>query len=274
MENSPKTIKSPDINSNDVSIDLIKENKKDSISKPVVKVQPAQISSTTNNNNINAIPDTDDKKKVETRKPKEFNKKTTLNTTASGEQSVLTLIKKHNKDSEDKEMIDLSLQKHFFLKVLEKNARNEIVKEMSLFKVDKGATLFEQNSNGNYFYIVKEGELKLSINNIHLKNFCKGDSFGELALLHNSPRSGTVIAETETKLWCMERKNFRKIIDHINGLNHKDNKKYIASIPFLSKYKLNYNIDQLDNDQKTILSQNLLKEYFEKDSYIVKSKLI
>lgn len=166
-----------------------------------------------------------------TRKPKIVSVKA-VNTV--GETAVLKLIKKHNRDSEDKEMIDSSLQRHFFLKVLEKNARNEIIKEMSLHSIDKGATLFEQDSVGNFFFIVKEGQLSLYLNNKRLKGFKSGESFGELALLHNAPRSGTVRADTDGKLWCMERKNFKKIVDHINGLNHSDNKKYIASIPFLS----------------------------------------
>jgi len=43
--------------------------------------------------------------------------------TVNMEASLLKLIKKHNKDSEDKELIDSCLQKHFFFRILEKNAR-------------------------------------------------------------------------------------------------------------------------------------------------------
>jgi len=99
--------------------------------------------------------------------------------------------------------------------------RNEIIKEMSLYSIDQHSVLFQ-------------GEFSLYLNNKKIKVFKIGDSFGELALLHNAPRSGTVRADTFGKLWCMERKNFKKIIDHINTLNHQENKKYIAQIPFLS----------------------------------------
>ncbi len=106
---------------------------------------------------------------------------------------------------------------------------------MSLYIIGSNILLFEQESNGNYFYIVKEGELSLIINKNQVKTFKSGDSFGELALLHNAPRSGTVKTNTEVKVWAMERKSFRKIIDHINTINHQENKNYIASIQFLSK---------------------------------------
>ncbi len=105
---------------------------------------------------------------------------------------------------------------------------------MSLYSIEAGATLFEQNQNGNYFYIVKLGELALLINNVPKKTLKVGDSFGELALLQGSVRSATIKATTAVKVWCMERKNFRKIMDHIINLNHLENKKYIASIPILS----------------------------------------
>lgn len=187
------------------------------------------------NDNTNGK-DTKELKEVE-RKGKHPSKKIAPKVTI-GEHAVLVLVKKHNKESEDKEMIDLCLQKHFFLKVLEKNARTEIIKEMSLFSVEPNSILFEQGGSGNYFFIVKEGELTLTINDKLIKSFVKGDSFGELALLHNAPRSGTVkTKETGTKLWAMERRNFRKIIDHINNLNHKENNKYINTIPFLSNIK-------------------------------------
>jgi len=112
--------------------------------------------------------------------------------------------------------------------------RIEIMKEMSLYSIEKGCTLFEQGASGNFFYIVKEGELGLFVNKKRIKSIKHGESFGEMALLHNCARSATIRAETLVKVWSMERKSFRKIIDHINGLNHQDNKKYIASIPFLS----------------------------------------
>ena len=48
---------------------------------------------------------------------------TNTSISASSEATLLKLIKKHNKDSEDKELIDNCLQKHFFLRILDKCAR-------------------------------------------------------------------------------------------------------------------------------------------------------
>ena len=104
---------------------------------------------------------------------------------------------------------------------------------MSLYLIEKDKVIFDQNDNGNFFYIIKEGEVAIFINDIFIKTLSDGESFGELSLLHNSPRSATIKTNTEVKVWCMERKNFRKIVDHINYINHLETEKYIASIPFL-----------------------------------------
>ena len=38
-----------------------------------------------------------------------------------------------------------------------------------------------------------------------------GDAVGELALLYNSPRAATVVADTELKVWALSRSDYRRI---------------------------------------------------------------
>lgn len=132
---------------------------------------------------------------------------------------------------------------------------------MSLYSVDSGTILFEQGQDGNYFYIIKEGSISVHINGIKVNTMKAGQSFGEMALIHSAPRSATVICESHLKIWCMERRNFRKIVDHINSLNHTEIKKYLMTIPVLGN---------MDSETRSILSHKLLKETFEKDVCIVK----
>jgi signal-transduction protein with cAMP-binding, CBS, and nucleotidyltransferase domain len=136
---------------------------------------------------------------------------------------------------------------------------------MSLCSVQAGSIIFAQGSLGNFFYILKEGQVDLIINNNHIKTLTEGESFGELALLHGAARSGTIKASKDCFLWVLERKNFRKIIDHINHINFEENKKFIQSIPILNN---------IENDQKAILCGNLIKEVYEANDYIVKGNYI
>ena len=107
---------------------------------------------------------------------------------------------------------------------------------MSLCTVEAGITVFKQGSLGNFFYILKEGVVELYINDNLMKTISNWESFGELALLHRAPRSGTIKAVKNCEFWVLERKNFRKIIDFISEIQFEENKKFVQSIPILCKF--------------------------------------
>lgn len=199
--------------------------------------------------------------RLNNKKQKILVKKKSLDPNQKSEVDVLQIVNKNNYEFNDYEMINNCLVKHFFMRSLDKDARKEIIKEMTLCKVEEGHTIFKQGSQGNYFYIVKEGEIALYINDSLIKTFYAGESFGELALLHNAVRSGSVIANSKTLLYCLERRNFRKIVEHIKLMNYEENKKFINSTALLAA---------LEPDLKLSLANNLIKEHYERGKYIVK----
>ena len=182
-----------------------------------------------------------------------------INREINNELKVLTIIKKKNLEREDEQLIQEGLKKNFYMKALNSKTTLEIIKNMSLASIEKDETVFEQGMDGNYFYIIKEGEVKLYIDDTYKKSLKKGETFGQLALLHQSPRSVTVKAHSNCLFWIMERKNFRKIIELINSLQFEENKRFIESIPLLSS---------VDSSQKAFVCSNLNKEIFDKDIYI------
>lgn len=171
------------------------------------------------------------------------------------------IIKKNNSDLKDEQLIDDCLLKHFFLQSFNKQARKEIIKQMSLVKVKANNYVFKEGTTGNFFYIVKSGTSQLIIAEKNIKEFTMGNSFGELALLHNAPRSGSVIALTDCLFWVLERKIFRAIINEITETHYEENKQFLESLPLLST---------LQNFQKIILSNALCKESFKKNEFIVR----
>jgi CRP-like cAMP-binding protein len=175
----------------------------------------------------------------------------------SQEGELFKILKEKNTELTDVDMINNCLAKHFFMKGLEKSARLDIIKEMSLVELPENTVIFQQGDMGKYFYIIQSGEVTFNANKI----IRLGESFGELALLHHAPRSGTCITNKDCIFWVLERKLFRKIIEHINKMNFEENKKFIQSIPIL---------DLIEKDQKAILISNLLKEAYEEGDFIVK----
>ena len=163
------------------------------------------------------------------------------------EKKNLELIHKNNPNKEDYDLIYNIIDKHFFMQTLNQQARNEIIITMSLCKVKKNTTLFTQGANGNYWYIVHEGKLEKIFDDKKKVDLGKGDSFGELALIYDSPRDSTVKAITDCQLWVLKREVFRKILDYLFTLNYDENRKFLDSINL-----------PLDNSFKAIISVIIL----------------
>ena len=177
------------------------------------------------------------------------------------EKEIFTILKIHNDSKEDEKLINDCIEKHFFMKCLNQQARDKVIEEMSLVQVNSNNYIFKQGTIGNYFYILKSGAAELIINNNIVKRLKIGESFGELALLHDAPRSGSIKTISDCLLWTLERKNFRKIIEHINKISYEENLQFIDSVSVLS---------YMEPYQKTILSSNLVLEEFTQGRLIVK----
>ena len=175
------------------------------------------------------------------------------------EKKVLELIHEKNPDKEDYELIYDIISKHFFLQTLSNQAKNEIIVSMSLYKLKEGKTLYTQGSMGNFWYIVHSGTLNRFNGDKLIATINAGDSFGEHALMNNSPRSNTVVSVTDCKLWVLKRQVFRKIIEFIFTSNFEQNMKFLNGV----------NIP-LDSTIKSIMANNLIQEIYTQGKYIFK----
>jgi len=116
--------------------------------------------------------------------------------------------------------------------------------------VEAGSNVITQGEKGNHYYIVDQGELDAYVKNAsasqgeaptHVKSFGPGDSFGELALMYNCPRTATIQARTDTVLWSLDRVSFRSIVLEANT------KKASMYESFLEKVQL---LEPLTKDQR------------------------
>ena len=169
----------------------------------------------------------------------------------NNEKQNMKLINKHNKECKDSSLIDECLISHCFLRALEKQARQEIIKEMSLFFVKANSEIFKQGAPAGCFYILRSGTCDVIINGEKKDILQKGNYFGDTAILYGTNRECTVKASTDCYVWIMEKKNFKKVIEHILHITYEDNNSSMGKIPLFSI---------ASNDQRIKLANYIFRE--------------
>ena len=71
-----------------------------------------------------------------------------------------------------------------------------------------GEEIVRQGEPGDRFYLIKEGTLDVYIDGELVQSLRPGESFGEIALLKDVPRTATVTARTEAALLALDRRHF------------------------------------------------------------------
>jgi CRP-like cAMP-binding protein len=71
-----------------------------------------------------------------------------------------------------------------------------------------GDTVFEAGDEGNFMYVVQDGEVEVSVNGRVIDTLGPGGVFGEMALIDSGPRTATVKAITDCRLVALDEVKF------------------------------------------------------------------
>ena len=72
----------------------------------------------------------------------------------------------------------------------------------------RGTTLMREGQAGACLYVVKEGSVLVHIGQAVLERVAAGGTFGEMAVVDQSPRTASATAETECELLAIDRASF------------------------------------------------------------------
>ena len=104
------------------------------------------------------------------------------------------------------------------LRTLDDEQRDMIVKAFSgpLMK-QPGDDVIVQGDIGDIFYLLEDGLVDVYVSKkggpeTKVHTYTPGNSFGELAIMYNAPRAATCRAQTEAKLWALDRVSFKVIV--------------------------------------------------------------
>ncbi|KAG8557315.1 hypothetical protein GDO81_018407 [Engystomops pustulosus] len=114
---------------------------------------------------------------------------------------------------------------------------SQVLDAMFERRVEPQEHVIDQGDDGDNFYVIERGLYDIFVARDG-QSRCVGrydnhGSFGELALMYNTPRAATIVATTDGALWGLDRVTFRRIILKNNAKKRKMYEIFVESVPIL-----------------------------------------
>ncbi len=84
-----------------------------------------------------------------------------------------------------------------------------------------GDTVTAEGQGGIGFFVIESGDAKVTIGGRDRRTLGPGDYFGEVALLTDSPRTATIIAETDLRCYGMTSWDFKPLVESHSSIAWK-----------------------------------------------------
>jgi len=84
-----------------------------------------------------------------------------------------------------------------------------------------GDTVTTEGQGGVGFFVIEDGEARVTIHGDERRRLGPGDYFGEVALLNDSPRTATITAETELRCYGMTSWDFKPLVESHSSIAWK-----------------------------------------------------
>jgi len=124
------------------------------------------------------------------------------------------------KTNDELNRIKTAVKANFLFQHLNDSQAKQVYDVMKRVAVKKGDVVIRQGDQGDWFYVVDEGEYVVTLaqngKEVEILRYTTqggaNPCFGELALMYSKPRAATVTAATDGVLWAMDRRSFRSIL--------------------------------------------------------------
>jgi cAMP-dependent protein kinase regulator len=171
------------------------------------------------------------------------------------------------KEPEVHERLLAVVAKSALLRALDEEQKDAIVKAFSGPVIKPpGENVIVQGELGDVFFLLEEGLVDVYISKggspeIKVHTYKPGDAFGELAIMYNAPRAATCRAQTESKLWALDRVSFKCIVVAAAMQKREMYKGFLANVPILSS---------LNEMEVMTLADSLAEEKYADGDFICK----
>jgi len=104
-------------------------------------------------------------------------------------------------------------------------------------KTEADEHIIDQGDDGDNFYVIDRGifDIYVKIDGADKKvgAYNNKGSFGELALMYNTPRAATIVSSGDGIIWALDRVTFRKIVLKAAYLRRKMHEALLEKVPML-----------------------------------------
>ena len=96
---------------------------------------------------------------------------------------------------------------------LDRRDLEQIAGSMKQRRFSAGETIAAEGAQGVGFFVIEQGNAKVTVQGQERRTLGSGDYFGEVALISGSDRTATVTADTDLTCWGMTSWSFRPIVE-------------------------------------------------------------
>ncbi len=83
-----------------------------------------------------------------------------------------------------------------------------VARQLTRIVTPTGADVVVQGETGDRFYVIDAGAFDVIVDGAPIRRLGEGDFFGEIALLHDVPRTATVRAAEDGAVWALDQEEF------------------------------------------------------------------
>ncbi|XP_034447745.1 protein kinase, cAMP-dependent, regulatory, type II, alpha A [Hippoglossus hippoglossus] len=152
----------------------------------------------------------------------------------------------HPKTDEQRCRLQEACRDILFFKTLDQEQFSEVLDAMFESRVQPLDHVIDQGDDGDNFYVIERGVFDIVVSGNCVGQYNNKGSFGELALMYNTPRAATIVATEEGSLWGLDRATFRRLIVKTNAKKRRMYETFIESVPLLKSLEANERMKIVD----------------------------
>ncbi|XP_030622482.1 cGMP-dependent protein kinase 1 [Chanos chanos] len=172
-----------------------------------------------------------------------------------------TLPDSHSKSLESQRLIETALLESECVRYMGRGQVQALVDSAYSVTLGQGACLVQEGEEGSQAYVIEEGKMKVSRAGQRLQTVEPGRLLGELALFHSYTRSSTLTALVNCKVWVLEQKDFRTIVQRSSLLRTSHTLDLLRSVPAVSS---------LPQQQLIHLAHSLRECHYNNSDFIIR----